>query len=758
MIDRQTVDKIKSVADIVEVVSDYVHLVRRGGNYMGLCPFHNERTPSFSVNKRRNFCYCFSCHKGGSPVNFIMEKEGVSYHDALLHLAKKYGIKVEERELSEKERAEITRRESMYVANQWAMEEMQRQMRNTEEGQTVGLQYFYNRGITEEAIKEFKLGYVLNSGNHLTDNARKAGHDISVFKELGLTGVSGKGNEYDKFYGRVMYPIMNSAGKVIAFGGRDLKGGPAKYINSPESEIYTKSNELYGIYQAKNSIVRQDKCFLVEGYMDVIGMWQAGMKNVVASSGTALTDGQISLIHRFTKNITILYDGDSAGIKAALRGIDMLLSHKMKVNVLLLPDGKDPDEFAREHTPEEFRKYVEENETDIIRFKCDILLKNSYDNPRKKSEAIMSVVESISHIPEEVERNLYIQQCAILFNVDENIVALEVGKRRSLIEEQLQAERRKKHERRRIESENDITSYAQPEPTPESQPVRANTGESVFPKSGLSTEEGIESGRIENIFKRDNPLAPLERKVIENCIRYGFMEICRYVDENNAECSLTVAQYIEEELVADDLYLTDPLYSKILKIIPGYYTLYRQDLANFTKKIEDEQREERRRVYEEIARKGLGMAEIERAEKKLEERLTLEKEETLKEYSRDYVGNVLASHEDNEVRRFVNEVINDRYILSRIYQKNEIAQNNVVDFNTLVPRSLAELKEQVLNTRMQELQEKLKAVVSDQGNDTSAITEIMKEMRVLQRMRAEFAKNIGERILDPRNVKIISRR
>ncbi len=749
MIDRLTVEKIKNAADIVEVVSDYVHLTRRGANYMGLCPFHNERTPSFSVNKRRNFCYCFSCRKGGSPVNFIMEKEGISYHDALLHLAKKYGIKVEERELSDKERAEITHRESMYVANHWAMEEMQRQLKDSDEGRDVGLQYLYGRGITEEAIKEFKLGYLENSGNMLTENARKAGFDLQVFKELGLIGVNSRGKEYDKFYGRVIFPIFNSAGKTIGFGGRDLKGGVAKYINSPESDIYIKSNELYGIYQAKNSIVRQDKCFLVEGYMDVIGMWQAGLKNVVASSGTALTDGQISLIHRFTQNITILYDGDKAGIKAALRGIDMLLSHKMKVNVLLLPDGKDPDEFAREHTPEEFRKYVEDHETDIIRFKIDVLLKDAADDPRKKSEAILSVVESISNIPEDVERNLYIQQCAIIFKVDENLLAHEVGKRRFSIEQKLSEDRRKRKEYETISKsvrEQDSTIKET-----ESIKKRENQVENGVDRTELGNEKNA-------IFNSKNPLLPLERKVIENCIRYGFLEICQYTDEDEITHSVNVIQYIKEELEADDLRLTDPLFAKILKIIPEYFHDFQKEVTSLSEGIDKKQQEERKEVYDKIASKGLGISEIEREEKKLEERLKEEKDLQIQEFTRDYVGNILASHEDSEIRNFVNDIINDRYILSKIYLKNEIAQNNSVDYNVLVPRSIIELKEQVLNARMCTLQSEL-AKITANGTDTpEEVGKIMQEMRVLHHIRSEIAKNIGERIVDPRNLRISKRK
>ena len=357
MSDKATVKRIIDAADIVEVVSDYVSLTRRGANYVGLCPFHNERTPSFSVSPSRGICHCFSCGKGGSPVNFLMEKEGINYHDALLRLADKYGIKVEERELSDEERAEQSRRESMLTINEWSMRRFIENMNATEEGRNIGLEYFYQRGITKQAIDKFKLGYALDKPTDLYDAAARQGFEIQTLIDVGLCGLSSNGNRpYDRFRGRVIYPMINSAGKVIAFGGRGIKGEPAKYINSPESDIYRKSNELYGIYQARNAMTRSKHCFLVEGYMDVIGMWQSGMENVVASSGTSLTDGQAALIHRFAEKVTVIYDGDSAGIHASLRAIDILLAQKLDVTLLLLPDGDDPDSFSRKHTPEEFRK------------------------------------------------------------------------------------------------------------------------------------------------------------------------------------------------------------------------------------------------------------------------------------------------------------------------------------------------------------------------------------------------------------------
>ena len=445
MIDRITAQKIKDTADIVEVVGDYVHLVKRGANYMGLCPFHNERTPSFSVNRRKNICFCFSCKKGGSPVNFIKEKEGVSYWEALRILARKYGIKIEERELTDTEREEQNKRDALFATNNWAMKKMEEDLHNTESGRNIGLAYFYQRGVTEEAIKEFHLGYAMDEWRYLTDMSRKAGINLSDMVETGLTiekEEAGKPKKYyDRYRGRVIFPILNVSGKVVGFGGRDLKGGMAKYVNSPESLIYKKNKELYGLHQAKKSIQDVDKCFLVEGYMDVIGMWQAGMRNTVASSGTALTPGQISLIKRFTNKITLIYDGDAPGIKAALRGINLLLEQGMETKVLLLPDGHDPDSFAKINTPESFQRYVAEHETDIIRFQADVLLDGAENDISKKAEAIRAVATSIAYMPDRINRDLNIQQCALIMNMPESTIASTVADIRLKIEAELRRRR-----------------------------------------------------------------------------------------------------------------------------------------------------------------------------------------------------------------------------------------------------------------------------------------------------------------------------
>lgn len=370
-IDSETVRKILDTADIVDVVSDFVNLKRRGNSYIGLCPFHNERTPSFSVSKARGYCKCFSCGKGGSAVGFIMEHEQLSYGEALRWLANKYNIEIEEEELTPEQLAAATERESMLALNDFALAHFENNLTDTADGKAIGMSYFRVRGLTDAAIKRFRLGYALDRRDALSSDALGKGYSEKLLLDTGLCGKSDRGTLYDRFRGRVIYPVFALSGKVLAFGGRTLRKEKdvAKYVNSPESIIYHKSNQLYGLYQARRAIVAADKCILVEGYMDVISMSQRGVENVVASSGTSLTDGQISLIHRFTQNVTVIYDSDPAGIKASLRGIDMLLAEGLNIKVMLLPEGEDPDSFAQSHTLEEITDYMNSNETDFLRFK-----------------------------------------------------------------------------------------------------------------------------------------------------------------------------------------------------------------------------------------------------------------------------------------------------------------------------------------------------------------------------------------------------
>ncbi len=429
MIDQATVERIIDASQIVEVVSDFVNLKRRGVNYLGNCPFHNEKTPSFTVSPAKGIFKCFGCGKGGNSVNFIMEHESLSYPEALKFLARKYHIDVVEKEETDEERQQKDDRESMMIVSGFAQKYFSGFLWNEEEGRAIGLSYLQERGIREDTIRKFELGFCPDGKSTFTDAARKEGYQLEYLDKTGLTI---QRDEWirDRFSARVMFPIHNLAGRVIGFGGRILKDDPkaAKYLNSPESDIYHKSKVLYGLFQAKREITRIDKCFLVEGYTDVISLHQAGIENVVASSGTALTSDQIRLIRRFTPNITILYDGDEAGIKASLRGIDLILQEGMNVKVLLFPNGEDPDSFARKHSSSEVLKFISENETDFIRFKTRLLMEGSENDPMARARLIQEIVQSVAVIPESITRAVYIKEVSRLMSVEEDVLYTEIRK------------------------------------------------------------------------------------------------------------------------------------------------------------------------------------------------------------------------------------------------------------------------------------------------------------------------------------------
>lgn len=728
MIDKATVQRIKDAADIVEVVSDYVHLTRRGSNYMGLCPFHNERTPSFSVNKRRNFCYCFSCHKGGSPVNFIMEKEGISYHDALLQLAAKYGIEVHERELSDEERDLQNERDSMFTANKWAMEQMSANLTETDEGKDVGLQYFYQRGLTDEAIRAFHLGYAIDRGNALASAARNAGYDQEILVKLGVLGKSQDERIYDRFRGRVIFPVFTTSGKVVAFGGRTLKGDKAKYINSPESEIYKKSNELYGIYQAKNSIVREDKCFLVEGYMDVIGMWQSGLQNVVASSGTALTDGQIAMIHRFTSNVTLIYDGDNAGIHAALRGIDMLLSHRLNVKVLLLPDGHDPDSFAKAHTPDEFRQYIADNETDIIRFKTKVLLDASGNDPQQRSAAIHSIVESLACIPDNIARNVYIGECSRQLGVEESVIAVETRRARE----------------KAVSNASRARSYTAigTTDTPPSNTQPAAQGQTAQP---AQTTAPSTTGK-RKLTPLDRRLQKCEEEVLRYCVRYGMLYFCEGIDSNGEPVQMNINQYVRNELSEDNMTFSVEAYRKVFEELDRLSASFNEAFAEFAASKEPEYEQVRNNRYAELSAMQLSLADMQSEEQRLEQAIAERRNADLAEFAMIWPGQQLASAENNDVRTTSTRLLTAKYQLSRVYSRNGA---HVADeserLGELIPRALDEWKDSILQQRQQDLRKQL-AEASAAG-ETDTESRIQQELFDLMAMRSQVARNIGDRII-----------
>ncbi len=540
MIDNATKEKILEAAGIVDVVSDFVTLKKAGANFKGLCPFHDERTPSFVVSPSKNYCKCFGCGKGGNPVSFIMEHEQLSYPDALRYLARKYGIPVQERELTPEEKAAETERDSMFILNEWALKWFQEQMYETQDGRAVGLAYFRQRGFRDDIVRKFQLGFCPKGKDSMTKAALKAGYREQFLVATGLSVKRDDGSLYDRYWGRVIFPWHTVGGKVVGFGGRVLdaatKGVAGKYQNSPESSIYSKRKELYGLFQAKQAINKHDLVYMVEGYTDVISMHQCGIENVVANSGTALTKEQIHLLHRFTNNITLLYDGDEAGIHAAQRGTDMLLAAGMNVRILLLPDGDDPDSFARKHNAAEFRDYVQQHQVDFLHFKMELLLEEAQGDPRKLSELINDIVASISVIPDEITRTIYITQTAQTMRMDEDLIKRAVSRQISKIREE-------EHKRRIGGTQN-------------SDEVNASDTETV--KAEVHKQEGkTETGLAVKAVSNPDDAATngIEMLLAQLIVRYGERKVCEVETENGGKHQLSVAEFIFHSLSQDGLSL-----------------------------------------------------------------------------------------------------------------------------------------------------------------------------------------------------------
>lgn len=530
MIDHATIERIKDAANIVEVVSEFVTLRKSGSNYKGLCPFHDEKTPSFYVSPARGTCHCFGCGKGGNPVGFIMEHEQMTYPEALRWLARKYHIEIKERELSDNEKREQSERESMFIVNEWAASYFQHLMHDTADGVAIGMQYFRSRGFRDDIVSKFQLGYDDTDRRALAQEALRKGYKEDFLLKTGICYKNDRGELIDRYAGRVIFPWIGISGKVVGFGGRLLdsrtKGVNQKYVNSPDSEIYHKDRELYGIYQAKKAIAKEDRVYMVEGYTDVISMHQCGIENVVANSGTALSVHQIHILHRFTSNITLLYDGDAAGIHAALRGTDMLLSEGMNLKVLLLPDGDDPDSFARKHSADEFRKYIEEHQTDFIEFKTDLLLRGERD-PLKRSEAINSVVRSISFVTNPILRDTYLHDCSVRMGINEATLI------------------------------NTLNNF-----------IRSNREATASSSDNSQTTKPTTQNSQLKIQNSPSPLqqaSKVEQMLVELIVRNGDTVIYNNVEtEDGTTVNLNVAQYIAYNLGVDGLKFANPLNSRIL--------------------------------------------------------------------------------------------------------------------------------------------------------------------------------------------------
>ena len=747
MIDHATIQRIIDAANIVDVVSEYVTLRRSGSGYKGLCPFHDDTTPSFSVSPARGLCKCFACGKGGNAVHFIMEMEQLSYPEALRFLAKKYGIEIKEREMTDEDRRVQNERESMFAVNEWASNYFRRTMLETEDGKAVGLAYFRSRGFRDDILEKFRLGFCLDTYDSMTKAAMKKGFKEEFLVKTGLTIKRESGGYLDKYRGRVIFPWFNVSGKVSAFGGRVLdartKGVSQKYINSPESEIFHKSNELYGIYQAKKQIAKEDLVYMVEGYTDVISMHQCGIENVVANSGTALNVAQIRLLHRFTTNITLLYDGDEAGIHAALRGTDMLLEDGMNVKVLLLPDGDDPDSFARKHNATEFKQYVEGNQTDFIMFKVQLLMKEAGHDPRKRSELANNILQSICVIPDEVVRSAYVHECAEQMQMQEEMLLRQCNKMRKEHIEQRKLEREREKQRKEFEQQRkqteqhqqpsgisqqssaspaSQTSQIQMPPAPELEgelvpppPVEEDAfipptmdGEAVaesmneqpheFSSEGLITppekEERNEGyGYVENYQNQgsareikhysteDEKLIEIEKSIMTLLVRYGEKNIDMMADDGQV-VKMSVAEFVMGSLADDDLHFRHPLYEKML-----------QEVAQHVEES-------------------------------------------------DFVAkNFLMSSPDLEISRMASDLMSDKYQLSKGQQMAD--EESLV--GSYINRLLLDYKYHILNEQIQSIvkQMSLPEVVNDIAKSTSLIQQFVS----LTAVSRDMAKQLGDRVI-----------
>ncbi|MBF1420347.1 DNA primase [Hoylesella nanceiensis] len=656
MIDRLTVEKIKDAANIVDVVSEFVSLRRSGANYKGLCPFHNERTPSFFVSPSRGICHCFSCGRGGTPINFIMEHEQMTYVEALRWLARKYNIEIKERELTDKERQEQSERDSMFIVNEWAADYFKQILLESEGGNSIGLQYFRSRGFRDDIISKFHLGYDVQDRHQLAREAQAKGYQLDFLLKTGICYKNDRSEYIDRYTGRVIFPWLSVSGKIVGFGGRLLdsrtKGVAQKYVNSPDSEIYHKDQLLYGIYQAKKAISREDRVYMVEGYTDVISMHQCGIENVVANSGTALSVHQIRMLHRFTSNITLLYDGDAAGIHAALRGTDMILAEGMNIKVLVLPDGDDPDSFARKHSSADFKQYIEDHQVDFIQFKTNLML-NGVTDPAKRSEAINSIVQSIAVVPNQILRDTYIHDCAQRLNIAESTLINTMNKF--------------------IREAQDRMNKA-----PNAEAQQANS-------ASATTQKYI-----------NNPSIPkVETMLMQVIIRHGDFIIYRDIeDEEGNLINLTVAEWINYSLAAENLHFTVDIYNRVL-------------------------------------------------------------DETL-EHLRDNnfsAEQYFIHHNDIEISQLATELILDKYQYIREQKEESTGKQNVSD-ETRMEKETEKLRNEVLHLLLdfhfdllERRLQQIKMEITQPNNTPERMASLMKEFRDTQQKRNELAQQRGSNII-----------
>lgn len=730
-IDNATVQRILDAADIVEVVSDFVTLKRRGANYVGLCPFHNDRSPSFYVSKAKGMCKCFSCGEGGSPVSFIMKLEQLSFTEALRYLAKKYNIEIEEHEMTDEERQAETDRENMLAVNDFAMRYFEQNLAETAEGRDVGLSYFRYRGISDAMVSRFHLGYALEERDALFKKAVSRGYSEKYLMSTGLCTRTDDGRVFDRFRGRVIYPILSLSGKVVAFGGRTLSKEKkiAKYVNSPESDIYLKRRELYGLYQAKQAIAKAQKCILVEGYMDVISMHQAGVCNVVASSGTALTVEQVRLIKRFTSNVTLIYDSDAAGIKASLRGIELLLQDGMDIKVLLLPEGEDPDSFAQSHSSTEVEEYIRTHETDFISFMSRTLMGEAADDPARRAQVITRVVRTIAMIPDEITRSVYAQECSRLLFIDENVLRREIGK-------YYNEYRLKSREDR--ERQAGLTALAE-------YPVQEDAEGGEQQPAAETTAGSGEADPAQ--LRRMKFLRTYELAIARLVVKYGNYAFAEGLDEDGSSCPMTVLEYIADDLAADDIRFENRDIAHFMdEAIQLSRATWDEDLANHRVQLDEMRRTEFAAGVEVIRQKATDVGSISAMERSLQETVDADYARRLDEFSSAYLGRLMCSSPDDNVRNMATDLVIERHILSKVHTKYAKVDTEQDLLGELVPRALHELKDAILWTRLQDARSRLAAC----GADYDLSIELMKEMQEIENARSELAKLIGDRVIVPR--------
>lgn len=729
-IDNATVQRILDAADIVEVVSDFVTLKKRGANYVGLCPFHNDRSPSFYVSKAKGMCKCFSCGEGGSPVSFIMKLEQMSFTEALRYLAKKYNIEVEEREMTDEERRAESARENMLALNDFVMRYFEKNLHDTQEGRDIGLSYFRYRGISDAMIERFHLGYALEGRDELFNAAVARGYSEEYLFSTGVCTRTDDGRVYDRFRGRVIYPILSLSGKVVAFGGRTLSKEKkiAKYVNSPESDIYMKRRELYGLYQAKQAISKAQRCIIVEGYMDVISMHQAGVCNVVASSGTALTVEQVRLIKRFTNNVTLIYDSDAAGIKASLRGIELLLQDGMNIKVLLLPPGDDPDSFAQNHSSTEVEQYISEHETDFISFMARVLMEGAADDPTRRATVITRLVKTIALIPDEITRSVYVQECSRILFMDEDILRREVGKYYN------EFRLKSREERQRGEA---FTAPADSQPIP-SDNVAAGASQSQLQAAPASS--GSDTGYVK--FLRTYELA-----ILRLIVKYGNYAFAEGIDDEGNTVPMTVLEYIESDLMADDIHFLNAdlghLFDVALRLSRETWD---SDLERRRAELEMKRQQDFAAGVETIRLKATDVGSISAMEKNLQERVDTAYAKGLEEFAATYISRLMCSSPDDVVRNLATDLVVDRHILSKVHTKYAKVDTEQDLLGELVPRALHELKDAILWTRLTDARRRMAACVADYD---SAIA-LMREIQEIESARSELAKLIGDRVIAPR--------